>query len=183
MTARPKNRLDVVPGGRAPILIGAIEIYVAPSAHPPFTPAAQVFEEDTMLVTSAPAVLQDRGEHPVRLMTDLVYQSMSPTGTVVARTRKRWLAIVYDFEQDPICRDEWLQAAWNATFQHAKRYGIRSLASPLLGISLSSIALPALADSFIDAMDNDPSPLKRLWLVTPAPRCAALRDVLLDRVS
>jgi len=183
VTAQHKTRLDVVVGGRAPILMGAIEVYVAPAAHPPFVPAAQVFEEDTTLLTSAPAVLRETAEHPVRLMTEMVFQSIYPTGRVITRTRKRWLAIIYDFEQEPICTDEWIHNAWSATFQHTKRYGVHSLASPLLGITLSSISLSALADDMIDAMDSDMLPLQRLWLVTPAAQCAAVREILLDRIA
>lgn len=170
-------------GGRAPVLVGAIEVYIAPSTHPPFIPATQVFEEDTALLTSAPAVIQESKEHPIRLLTDTVFQSLYPVGSVITRTRKRWLAVVYDFEADHICEKEWLHAAWTGMFQHAKRYGIRSLSTPLLGISLSSIPLPALADGFIDAFDSDPSPLRRVWLVTPATQCQNLREILLQRIA
>ena len=175
--------MDVVPGGRAPILVGAVETYIAPSTHPPFVPGTQVFEEDTALLTSAPAVIHDRKEHPVRLFTETIFQSVYPTGSVITRTRKRWLAVVYDFEVDPICREEWLHSAWVAAFQHAKRYGIQALATPLLGISLSSIPVSALVDGFIDAMDNDMSPLRRIWLVTPAAQCRQLREIFLQRVA
>ncbi len=183
MTARPKLRLDVVIGGRAPIQIGAFEVYIAPATHPPFTADTQVFEEDTALLTSAPAVIRESTEHPIRLLTDTVFQSLYPVGSVITRTRKCWLAVVYDFEADPICNEEWSLTAWTGVFQHAKRYGIRSLASPLLGISLSSIPLPTLADGFIDAIDSDSTPLRHIWLVTPATQCQQLREILLQHIA
>ena len=108
---------------------------------------------------------------------------MYPVGSVITRTRKRWLAVVYDFEADPICNEDWSHTAWTGVFQHVRRYGIRTLASPLLGISLSSIPLPALADGLIDAIDSDSTPLRRIWLVTPASQCQYLRQILLQRIA
>lgn len=183
MATAHRPRLNIVPGGREPVLFGAIEVYVAPPAHPPFSPTTQVLEEDTALVTSAPAVIRDRPEHPVRLMTDAVFQTVYPPGLVLTRGRRRWLAVVYDFEQEPICRAQWVQRAWHGIYQQTRHYGVASLSVPLLGITLSDLPLGELTDGFIDAMVDDPIPLQRLWLVTPEHQCVALRKILHARLS
>lgn len=183
MASESRLCLNVVPGGRDPIPLGAIDIYVAPSAHPPFTAGTQVFEEDTSLVTSAPAVIHDLVEHPVRLMTEAVFQTAYPPGLVLTKGRKRWLAIVYDFEQEPICQPHWIQSAWNGVFQQTRHYGVHSLAAPLLGTTLGNLSLGVLTDRFMDAVINEPLPLRRLWLVTPDRHCVALRKLIIDRLS
>lgn len=183
MATKSRLCLNVVPGGRDPVPLGAIDVYLAPPAHPPFTAGTQVFEEDTALVTSAPAMICDLSEHPVRLMTDAVFQTTYTPGLVLTKGRKRWLAIVYDFEQEPICQEEWIQSAWNGVCQQIRHYGVHSLAVPLLGVTLSNLTLSVLTDSFIDALVNQPLPLRRLWLIVPDPRCVALRKLIIERMS
>ena len=115
-----------------PFRIGRFEVIASTHRKPPFPVVATLFEEDTWRVLSAETEVRPNYEHPVRLMTDLVFDQPAQPGAVLVRG-KRWLAIVYDLDCDPPCREIWVRQALMDALERAATHGIHSLAMPLLG--------------------------------------------------
>jgi hypothetical protein len=67
-----KPRLRLVHGGRSfRFTIGSVEIVAAPEIEPPFNPDTVAYEEDTLLVLSAPVRLKETPEPIMRLLAEL----------------------------------------------------------------------------------------------------------------
>lgn len=131
MSNRPELR--VIRGGRdTGIQIGSIRITPASRAHPPFPVSIQVHAEDIWRVLSTDNRLKDTPEHPVRVATDLIADKPAIPGNILVRG-DRWLAIIYDLDQQPICREEWVTSALEKLLRLATEKGVSSMAIPLLG--------------------------------------------------
>jgi len=172
MPVRPKRRpttLRLLPGGSPRLRLGSLEVVAAPEGESPFPVEARVCEEDTFLVLSAPAEIREPLEHPVRIFTALWQARPYPPGTVLVQRGRptRLLAVVYDLEAEPICREEWVAAALAELLTRAREKRLRSLALPLLG---TRGRLPAARFGALlkDALARGaPAGLARLWLVAP----------------
>jgi hypothetical protein len=172
-----RGRLRLVRGGSPPsIALGPFALRVAPPEQPPFEPRVRVLEEDTWRILSAPAEASPRQEHPIRLMTAVYDDEPAAPGSVLVGHRG-WLAVVYDLDAEPICREQWVADALAKVLEKARRLDCTSLALPLLGTTHGGIARERGLALLVDALrhaDGQPSALRRLWLQAPAAECPVL---------
>jgi len=131
MPTRPD--LKIIQGGRDKgIQIGAVQITPASRSHPPFPVTIQVHAEDTWRILSADISLKETSEHPIRISTNLIEDKPATPGSILIQDN-RWLAIIYDLDQQTICREEWIAQALEKLLLMAAEKGITSLRLPLLG--------------------------------------------------
>ena len=165
--------LRLIQGGlQYRLRVGPIEIVAAPQSAAPFEVDALAIEEDTWLIMSAEPTVGDLQEHPIRLMTDLIEARPKSVGSVVVQGRNplKFMAIVHDVNQDPTCREEWVQAALHAIFREAERRKLSTLGLPLIGTLHGKLAPLRFVDLFSRVLQQAAfTYLHRVWLVAPVP--------------
>lgn len=87
-----------------------------------------VVEEDRHRVLSAPAAITDRPDHPIRIMTALWSFEPDDLGAVIEQRPRRWSAIVYDLDHDPIVEPMVVQDTLRKVFDRAGEAGIDRVA-------------------------------------------------------
>jgi len=148
----------------------SVQIIATPENKPPFRVDAVAAEEDTFLVLSAPPIVREPDEHPVRLMTRLIEMVPETPGTVLVKGKSplRLLAIVHDLNQEPSWREEWVAKALQEIFREAEERNLRSIALPLLGTLHGSMKKERFAALLKSALEGrTPGHLERIWLVIP----------------
>jgi hypothetical protein len=163
------------------IRFGPIRIVAAPQRSAPFQVDALAVEEDTWLVMSAEPKIGDLQEHPIRLMTDLLEAQPKSVGSIVVQGRNpiRFMAIVHDVNQDPTCREEWVQCALHEIFREAERRKLRALGLPLIGTLHGKLVTQDFAGLFSQALLEAPlQHLRRVWLIAPVPINAEIINML-----
>jgi hypothetical protein len=176
-----RPRLEVIAGDtQRPFRFGAVTLVASPRHEPPFEPEVRVLEEDTWRLLSAPAVVSPGREHPIRLMTALIDDRPSSPGSLLI-SQRGWLAIVYDLDQEPICREEWIISAMSKLLERARRRRCRTLSLPLLGHAHGGLPWRRSLNLLIRALQepgaDTPAPLK-IWLVIPAKLRGRTADAL-----
>ena len=107
---------------------------------------AVVEEQDThMLLGKAPVISSVVTGFP-QLVKKMQNQAPEIPGTVIVRKTKpkRFIAIVYDIDNKPICRREWLETAIRNILIQCWKYKIVTLGMPMLGTSYGRIDGPAM---------------------------------------
>ncbi|MGK0171854.1 MAG: hypothetical protein ACI9W2_003585 [Gammaproteobacteria bacterium] len=142
---------------------------------------AVVFEEDTHLLLSAPLVLRDKPEHPIRVMTALIEAQPVAPGSVVVRGKTvpyQLMAIVHDVDRSPTWQDAWVVEAVHGVLAKASELSLRTLALPVLGAKHGSIEPERFAVILREALDNTTAlSLDTLWLLLPPIAPARRRQV------
>jgi hypothetical protein len=179
----PIRRLQSCEGGRhRPVRLGSIDLVPAPLDDPPFEVQVQVVEEDTWRVLSPAPVLTTSFEHPIRLMTRVIEDRPARHGELLCRGT-RWRAVVYDLDQEPICREDWARAALSRLLASASVQGLHSVALPLLGATHGG--LPWIRSLALIAEALQPAPasvaIRRVWVQVESSRLAQARRRLEDR--
>ncbi|MCK6545093.1 hypothetical protein L6R52_04440 [Myxococcota bacterium] len=163
-------KLVVVGAGR--VFIGSLEVVAAPEDQPPFDVDVIVEEEDRHLVLSAPAVVPERPDHPIRVMTALWDSEPRGLGDVVLQrgSPPRLLAIVHDLDREPTVEAATVRDALAKSLALADALAARAMKLPLLGAVHGTLA-PALAAELIGEglRSATPKALARVWLVTSDP--------------
>ncbi len=103
---------------------------------------AIVEEQDTALVLGAAPVLQETvGSFPA-LIAKMESQHKELPGHVIikkASTPQRFIAIIYDVDQTPICKWGWVEQALNTIFEQCELLKIMTLAMPLPGLEYGKL--------------------------------------------
>jgi len=177
-----RTALRLIQGGlQCRIRFGPIRIVAAPQSPAPFEIDALAVEEDTWLVMSAEPKIAESPQHPVRLMTDLLKAQPKSVGSLVVQGRNpiRFMAIVHDVNQDPTCRQEWVQCALNEIFREAERRKLRALGLPLIGTLHGKLVTQHFAELFSQALlQASFKHLRRVWLIAPVPTNAEIINML-----
>lgn len=121
ITVNPRLRL--IPGGRSSrLVIGSVDIVVAPENKPPFKTDARAYEEDTFLVLSAPVDFTEPPVSLTRLLTELRKIKPEKPGSVLVRGKSplQLLAVVHDLNQEPSWRENWVAKALEAVFREVE---------------------------------------------------------------
>jgi len=148
---------------------GGIPVRIVPSFEEYLvdTPEARVVEEDTYLVTSAPPeVTEPAGDlHQVMLQA----RAMEPLrpGSVLVKAGQPTLitAVLYDYSQEPSCREEWIQEALERILCELETLRVKSVTMPLLGVRNSRLPPDCSTRQLRRALDHAPlQHLKTLWL-------------------
>jgi hypothetical protein len=176
----PKFRM-IEGGRRSEVAIGSVRIFAAPGDHPPFPVEAVVFEEDTYLVLSAGWDKIQSDDHPVVILTEALEAQPEEPGSVVVTEGSplRFLAVVYDLDQEPSWREEWIERALEGIFREAERRGVQTIALPFLGTkhgTLGKERFLLLLRGFLER-NRSPYPL-RVWLVLPGNTSPKIIDLL-----
>lgn len=102
---------------------------------------AIVEEQDTSLILGRSPVIMDSIESFPALIKKMEYQIQEIPGNVLVRqsTPKRFIAIVYNIDHTPICRQDWVKQAFDKILRLCEKSGIRTLAIPLLGTSYGKL--------------------------------------------
>jgi hypothetical protein len=130
---------------------------------------------------SAEPKIGDLQEHPIRLMTDLLEAQPKSVGSVMVQGRNpiRFMAIVHDVNQDPTCREEWVQCALNEIFREAERRKLRALGLPLIGTLHGKLVTQRFAGLFsLALLQASLKHLRRVWLIAPVPTNAEIINML-----
>jgi len=137
-------------------------------SHLPET-AIQVLEEDTWRVLSSEiAINEQREQHPVRVITDLLDQERSRPGDVLIHGI-HWYAINYDLDQNPICQPQWLRESMHTILLKAVEQNISSLCIPLPGVAHGHISLSDSVAIIMNMIQDYPSEQAlSLWIVAQA---------------
>lgn len=124
-------------------LLAGRAVYLRPSTHLPYQPDVIVTEQDGWLVLGEQAVLRD-DDRPAWVQANQMEETPKYTpGTIIPGSGipPRLQAIVYDLEQQPICRPEWVEAALFAILQYCHVHDLARLQIPLLGYRHGRIGL------------------------------------------
>jgi len=173
--------LHVIQGGPSPlVVIGSVDIFVGDdSTNPQFSIDVRLVEEDTWQVLSADSSARVIDEHPIRLMTGLIDQKPLSVGDVLANG-SRWQAVTMDFDQQPVCRADWLTLTLEHVLQKVEEKGAHSISLPLLGVNHGDISCDISVALFIDAIKAFRfSSACRIWLVVPVDCLAMVKQRLL----
>ena len=168
---RKHPNLKLIRGGlQQSTAYGSLEIVAAPENAPPFPVQATTREEDTFLIMSPAAENTCAECHPIRLMAELEHFAPETVGTVLVRKTRpvQFLAVVHDVNQEPACREDWVEQAIRKVFREADRLNLSALAMPLLATRHGRLPLHSFARLFGRAMQNVPlTTLERIWLIAP----------------
>lgn len=160
-----KPDLRIIRGGRdTGIQIGAVRVTPASPAHPPFAVSVRVRAEDTWRILSAGNYLKDDSEHPIKISTNLINDKPVMPGEILIRN-KRWLAIVFDLDQHPICREEWVTQALARLLRMAGERGLQTLGLPLLGSEHDGLPWQQSLALTIQALRTTNKGPEKIWLM------------------
>jgi hypothetical protein len=177
---RPEFKL-IQGGCRSEVTLGSVRIFAAPEDQPPFPVEAVVLEEDTYLVLSAGWDRIESEDHPVVILTEAFEANPEEPGSVVVSEDSpfRFQAVVYDFDQEPSWREEWVERALEGIFREAERRRLRTIALPFLGTkhgSLEKERFLLLLRGFLKR--NRSSYPLRVWLTLPGNTTLKIIDLL-----
>jgi len=173
-------KLQIIDGGKsAGVRIGTVRVTCGDSKTSPlFTADAQVTEEDTWQVLSADPEIREEHDHPIRLMTGLIDQQPLTVGDIVIKNRE-WRAVIYDFDQEPMCRREWVETALHQVLDHVQDKKLGTIAMPLLGCVHDCIEWSESLELLIGLLlSTAPKSLQRIWLEVPDAHLIAVQRQL-----
>jgi len=177
-----RSKFELIQGGRrSDMAIGSVRIVAAPEDQPPFPVEAVVFEEDTYLVLSAGWDKIESDDHPVVILTEAFDAKPEEPGSVVVTEDSplHFLAVVYDLDQEPSWREEWVERAIEGIFREAERRRLQTIALPFMGTkhgSLEKERFLLLLRGFLER-NCSPYPL-RVWLALPGNTRLKIIDLL-----
>ena len=142
---------------RPAFIRGNIKVHLChEKSHLPET-TIQVQEEDTLRdISSDISINEQREQHSVRVMTDLLDQEPSRPGDVLAQGT-HWYAINYDLDQNPICQPQWLRESMQTILTRVVEKNTSSLCIPLPGVAHGHISLSDSIDIIMDVIQDFPS--------------------------
>ena len=126
-----------------------------------------VEEQDTNLVLGKSPVIMDTIESFPALVKKMEQQIHEIPGNVIVKQSIpiRLVAIVYDVEHTPICKESWIEEALQNILMQCDKYKIKTLAMPLLGTSYGKLreetTMQLLQDSLIQ---NRKQTLKKILI-------------------
>lgn len=117
---------------------------------------AVVEEQDTNLVLGKAPVIMESVESFPALIQKMEKQTLQLPGSVIVKqsSPKRFIAIVYDVEQTPICREPWIKDSLENVLDQCDKYKIKKLAMPLLGTSYGKVKEDKVIGLLQDALFN-----------------------------
>ena len=161
-------KLRVIEGGKSRAFrVGPVSITcISPDSHqPPEMP--HILEEDTWQVLSADPAIREVFEHPIRIMTDLIDQKPLSPGDVVCHNNC-WQVVIYDFDQEPVCKKKWIELAMRHLWQRTEEYQQHELAMPILGTVHGCLHWSESLEIMTGTLRSESiASLKKIWLLVP----------------
>lgn len=134
------------------IQIGSWQVRVLPDDAPIAPSALVVDEEDRFRVLSAPPVIPERSEHPIRVMTALWNFEPCDLGSIVEVHARRWLAVVHDLDAERSLTPEVAGVALRAVLDRAGAAGFDRLALRPWGVRHGPWPLDVSLDLLLEAL-------------------------------
>ncbi|MBW1997893.1 MAG: hypothetical protein JRJ29_07995 [Deltaproteobacteria bacterium] len=148
---------------------GRYLVVAASLERPPFRIDGVVVEEDTFLVMSAPPVVKEVKDPLMKIKTRLIETRPERPGSLLVKGESpcRFLAIIYDFNQETICKEEWIEECLARVLRETDRRGFQSIGLPLMGTGYGLVGI----DRFVAILkkslaESPPAGLERIWLIT-----------------
>ena len=116
---------------------------------------------------AADTTARDFDEHPIRLMTSLIDQKPLSPGEAVIKD-KQWRAVLYDLDEEPSCRHEWIRQALGQIVHLIDSKDINSISISLPGVRYDCIGWRLSLELLLSELVAKPGmkPLK-IWLMIP----------------
>ncbi|UCF20333.1 MAG: hypothetical protein JSU87_02695 [Gemmatimonadota bacterium] len=134
------------------------------------TVEAVVVEDDTFHVLSPLPVAREEHVPGGWLLRQALEARPATPGSVEIEEGEpilRLVAVVYDLQEEPPSREEWVAAALDGVLQEANRLGIRTLALPLLGCRLGGLSAERFAELYGSAIERvDINSLREVRMLT-----------------
>ncbi|MCG8378990.1 MAG: hypothetical protein MI865_05905 [Proteobacteria bacterium] len=113
---------------------------------------AIVEEQDTNMVLGKSHVVMNTIESFPALVKKMEQQTREIPGSVIIKSSKpkRFIAVIYDVDHDPICERVWLETALETILADCDQYKIKTLAMPAMGTSYGKID----EDEFTELLQN-----------------------------
>lgn len=166
MTRKPKLKLLL--GGKARhVTINGVKVSVAPNSLYPLPVDARVFEEDTHLILTVDPVMRYTPEHPIRMLNSLSRDRAKIPGTIV-HNGASWYAVIHDLDQEPTCRQEWVESAYQEIFRLTGEDKINRIGIPLLGSVHGAMKAPESLELLLAALRASKGrELKHIMIIVP----------------
>lgn len=182
MGKQGKPALRLIRGGKDRPLIGSTRLTVVATPDPVAVDAL-VREEDTWLILSAKPAVTPPAEPLLRIMTELMAAQPHPPGTVLVREGRplTLLAVVHDFDAEPCCRPEWVEAALAWILRLCREREIDAISMPLFGVAHGRLTAEAgvglIARALAQWRERHPH---TIYLCVPAEAKDTVRRLLED---
>ncbi|PLX72372.1 MAG: hypothetical protein C0615_12155 [Desulfuromonas sp.] len=128
---------------------------VAPDVTLPDTDIV-VTETDTFMVLQDENHFTETTEPPLKILTKAFHATPVSVGSVIpgGTDPLRLHAVIYDFDQEEICRPEWLARAWRQIVDIVNRSEYKLLTTPLLGGKSHQITIRERCQLFHDVLEE-----------------------------
>ena len=116
-------------------------------------------------------MLKDPGKPTWYLANTLEREETCKLGSVIVKGNApiRLLAIVHDIDQEPTCRPESINKAYETLLQTILEKGIISVGLPLLGTVHGKLSIAEAIVLLNECLQEQlPDSLQRIWLVLPS---------------
>jgi len=147
-----------------------LNIVAAPEAHPPFPCQVSVEEQDTFLVLGESTYVEAPDKPAWYLAYQLERIKPRQPGSVVISGKQpnRFMAVVIDVDQTPICRPIWVLPAYNEIMHAVEKRKVTSIALPLLGTGHGKLTEKESIECLRDVLQvSRPDSLMDIWLMLP----------------
>ena len=138
-----------------------------------------VVEDDTFRVFSAPTQLEIKAQHPVQVMTGLLYVEPLQLGTIKITKRvgpRTAVAIVYDSNLEDVTTVECLHQTWRKLWELTREFAAKTVYLPLLGAMHSSLPSEEILTAFVSNLPEDGR--EEIWLQLSEEFKITLNDLL-----
>lgn len=150
---------------------------------PPFPIDIEIIEEDTWQLMAADTAAAELDEHPIRLMTSLIDQQPVPPGEVIDKGNQ-WRPVIFNLDEDPPCRPEWVKSALDRVVDLIEERGINSLSMPLPAYQQHCLSSRSAIRLLLDSLKAVPAdkPLN-IWLKIPRTALEQVTQELGQQIS
>jgi hypothetical protein len=150
---------------------------------PPFSIDIEIVEEDTWQLMAADNAAAELDEHPIRLMTSLIDQQPMTPGDVIEKGNQ-WRTVIFNLDEDPPCRPEWVKTALERIVELVMQHGINSFSMPLPALQHHCLSPRSATRLLLDNLKTVPAdkPLN-VWLRTPQTALKQVMQELEQQIS
>jgi len=128
---------------------------------------AVVEEQDTCLLLGKSPVIMETIESFPAMVIKMEQQIREIPGSVIVKQSmpKRLIAIIYDVEHTPICKESWIEEALQNILTQCEENKIKTLAMPLLGTSYGKLKEGIIMQLLQDLLiQNRQQHLKKIFI-------------------
>lgn len=143
---------------------------------PPYSPLpavdAVVEEQDTNLLLGKVTSIEEPSASYSMLVKKMERQKPLSPGNVIVQRRalpKCFISIIYDIDDKPICREEWINTALRNILDKCVTFRIDTLAMPLPGVAHGKVDESRAMDMILQNLQTQRAGFPRkIWIYTPS---------------